>query len=157
MEDDRSVDARVRHIAAELHGRHLSCAESCTGGLLAQSFAAAEGSADWFPGGIVTYQTRAKVELLDVTPGCVVSARTAEEMARGVAALFDASVAVSITCAAGPDPLDGAPPGTLFVGTMVGGEVRSHRHLLHGTPTEICCQARRLALADLLSRLTADA
>jgi nicotinamide-nucleotide amidase len=156
MDDDRSLDV-VRRIAAALHGRDLTCAESCTGGLLAQSLAAADGSAEWFPGGIVTYQSRAKVALLDVTPGCVVSAHTAEEMARGVAALFDAPVAVSITGAAGPDPLDGAPPGTVFVGTMVDGEARSQLHLLHGTPAEICHQARDVALDDLLARLTADA
>ncbi|MGH8977828.1 MAG: CinA family protein, partial [Acidimicrobiia bacterium] len=36
--------------------------------LLAQQFAAAPGSMEWFAGGVVTYQRRAKEALLGIPP-----------------------------------------------------------------------------------------
>jgi nicotinamide-nucleotide amidase len=142
----------VARIVAALDGRAVTCAESCTGGLLAQGFAKTEGSADWFPGGIVTYQPRAKFALLGVTPGPVVTHRAAQQMARGVAHLFDAQVAVSITGAAGPEPLDGALPGTIIIGVYHDGIAHSREYHVGGTAEAVCRAARDHALRDLLER-----
>jgi nicotinamide-nucleotide amidase len=144
-------------IVSQLASRRVTCAESCTGGLLAQIFAEAPGSIDWFPGGVVTYQTDAKVALLGVEPGPVVTHAAARAMAAGAARLFDCEIAVSITGAAGPDPLDGAQPGTIYVGTFVDGAARSHRHHVPGSPDAVCHAARDLALADLLHDLSESA
>jgi PncC family amidohydrolase len=149
-------DVVVGAIAAGLAGRRVACAESCTGGLLSQALAKADGSIDWFPGGVVTYQTDAKVALLGLEPGPVVTHAAARAMAAGAARLFACEVGVSITCAAGPDPLDGAGPGTIFVGTFVDGECRSHRHYVAGSPDAVCRAARDLALNDLRRDLTAS-
>jgi nicotinamide-nucleotide amidase len=148
---DREMDAPAlgRSIVERLAGRRLACAESCTGGLLAQTLAKAEGSSEWFPGGIVTYQKDAKFALLGLEPGPVVTHEAARAMAAGAARLFECEIAVSITGAAGPDPLDGAPAGTVFVGTAVGGDVRSHRHWFPGTPDSVCHRATEVALRDL--------
>ena len=142
-------DVLVRRVVAELHGRRVACAESCTGGMLSQRFARADGSAEWFPGGVVTYRSDAKRAVLGVAPGPVVNHATARRMAEGVAALFDCALAVSITGAAGPDPLDGMPPGTIFVGVFVDGVVESARHHLSGSPVEVCTTACEVALRDL--------
>jgi nicotinamide-nucleotide amidase len=143
----------VADVAARLGTRRLACAESCTGGLLSQTFAKAEGSSDWFPGGVVTYQKDAKVALLGLEPGPVVTHAAARAMAIGAARLFSCAVAVSITCAAGPAPLDGAVPGTIYVGTAVDGRTRSHLHRVPGQPDAVCRAACELALRDLLRDL----
>jgi nicotinamide-nucleotide amidase len=132
-----------------LGGRTVAVAESCTGGLLAAALAALPGSGDWFRGGVVTYQRDVKFELLGVRPGPVVSERAACEMARGVARMFHADVAVSITGAAGPEPHDGAPAGTVVIAVLAEGRARAHEYHFSGPPDSVCRQARDAALRDL--------
>ncbi len=139
-----------------LRGRTVASAESCTGGLLAQAFEAAEGSMDWFAGGIVTYQRHTKESLLRVPRAPLVSADVARAIAAGAADLFDADVAVSVTGAAGPEPLEGAEVGTVEIGVCVDGATRSCRHFFSGTPLQICEEARDAAIADLERALGAE-
>jgi nicotinamide-nucleotide amidase len=120
------LQCRAERVAGLLGGRSLACAESCTAGLLAQAFAAVEGSGDWFRGSIVAYQRCVKVELLDVAPTVpLVSVCVAERMARATARQMNADVTIATTGAAGPDPLDGAPPGTVIVGILTGDTFKS--------------------------------
>jgi nicotinamide-nucleotide amidase len=140
-----------------LDGRQVATAESCTGGLVAQALAASEGSSDWFRGGVVTYQRDAKFGVLDVTPGPVVTERAAREMAEGVARLFDADVAVSVTGAAGPAPHDGAEPGTVVIAVLVDGTVEARRFCFSGDPERVCAQARDEAVQMLIDALSAEA
>ena len=53
-------------------------------------------------------------------PG-MVSEACAREMAAGALRLFGADVAVALTGAAGPDPHDGAEPGTVFAALAAAG------------------------------------
>ena len=95
-------------------GWMFSCAESCTGGLLAAAMTATAGSSQWFDRGFVTYSNAAKCELLGVHPDTLdrfgaVSEETAMEMAAGaLAGARQSHFAVSTTGIAGPD---GATPG----------------------------------------------
>jgi nicotinamide-nucleotide amidase len=61
-------------------------------------------------------------------PGPVVTAECAEQMARGVARLTDSDLGLSATGVGGPDPEEGHPPGTVFLGlsTLNGVEVAEH-------------------------------
>jgi len=101
-------------------GRTIACAESLTGGALSARLAHAAGASDYLLGSAVCYSSDAKREILGVTqktidgPG-VVSLECAAEMAAGARRLFGADVAISTTGAAGPEPHDGAPPGTVWV------------------------------------------
>lgn len=151
------VTGRTREPAPQigrlLDGRTVATAESCTGGLVAQALARAEGSGDWFRGGVVTYQRDTKFDLLDVTPGPVVTPRAACEMAEGVARRFGADVAVSVTGAAGPEPHDGARPGTVVIGVWVDGAVRAHERHFPGDPPEVCARATDEALHLLAAAL----
>ena len=104
-------------------GWTLGLAESLTGGLIASRVVNVPGASKWFRGALVSYASEIKFELLMVTPGPVVSASAAEEMARGVQKLLHVDVALSITGVAGPDEQDGHPPGTVFVGLALGDEV----------------------------------
>jgi nicotinamide-nucleotide amidase len=109
-------------------GWTLGLAESLTGGLVASRLVNVPGASTWFRGGLVSYASDVKFELLHVTPGPVVSASAAEEMARGAKILLKVDVALAITGVAGPDEQDGYQPGTVFVGLAIGDEV-SHVQL----------------------------
>jgi nicotinamide-nucleotide amidase len=98
----------------------LATAESLTGGTVGAQITSVPGASDYYLGGVIAYAPYIKSSLLNVPPEViathgVVSAATATAMAAGVKELFDCSVGVATTGVAGPDPLEGQPPGTLFV------------------------------------------
>ncbi|QGG96527.1 CinA family protein [Actinomarinicola tropica] len=155
MTDDRTDTAG--EIGRLLGDRLLGCAESFTAGQLAQAFAAAEGSGDWFRGGVVAYRREVKHDVLHVPPGPLVNETTAVAMARGVAELLGVDVAVASTGAAGPDGLDGAPPGTVVIGWIVDGATGARSLHLEGDPAEVCGRGTEAALDLLRAALAADA
>jgi len=106
-------------------GLTMAVAESVTGGLIASRLVNVSGASGWFRGGVVSYASEVKFELLGVTPGPVVNAAAAEAMASGVATLLHADVGLSVTGVAGPEEQDGQPAGTVFVGVALNGEVES--------------------------------
>jgi nicotinamide-nucleotide amidase len=133
-----NIDVTATCVAEVLDGRSVATAESCSAGVLAQAFAAVDGSSDWFRGGVVAYQRGVKVALLGVEPDAqLVSRPVAEQMARAASRLFDADVAVATTGAAGPDPLDGAPPGTVAIAWIVDGRVESTLLRCEGEPERV--------------------
>ncbi len=85
----------------------ISCAESCTGGLLASSIVAVPAASQVFDLSFVTYANEAKVQLVDVqqktidTYG-VVSEEVAREMAIGCAQKAGSDIGVGISGIAGP-------------------------------------------------------
>lgn len=90
----------------------LAVAESLTAGHVQARVAAVSGASNFFLGGVTAYSLEQKVKLLGVERrhakkvNCV-SARVAEEMARGVGGLFGADVGVATTGYAEPSPADG--------------------------------------------------
>ena len=99
----------------------ITAAESCTGGLVCAALTALPGSSDYFLGGLVTYANRAKVSQLGVDEATLVrvgavSQEVAEQMARGVMALFGADVALSVTGIAGPGAEGPKPAGLTYIG-----------------------------------------
>src|ERR1700722_16094561 len=98
----------------------LATAESLTGGSVGAAITSVPGASDYYSGGVIAYSPYIKTKLLGVGRDTlaehgVVSTRTATEMAAGVKELFEVSVGVATTGVAGPDALDGLPPGTLCV------------------------------------------
>ncbi|MEG3151707.1 CinA family protein [Sphingomonas sp. ZT3P38] len=88
-------------------GRHVSVAESCTGGLVAAAITEIPGSSEMFESGFVTYSNGAKLDMLRVSPDLLetfgaVSIATAWAMAQSALELSGADVAVAITGVAGP-------------------------------------------------------
>jgi nicotinamide-nucleotide amidase len=109
-------------VAALLSSRNttLSVAESLTGGLIASRLVNVTGASTWFRGGIVSYASQVKFDLLGVPEGPVVSGEAAEAMALGVRKLLNSDVGLSVTGVAGPDEQDGQAPGTVYVGLSLG-------------------------------------
>lgn len=145
-------------IGQELKDRRIASAESFTGGKIAEAFAAAEDSSTWFSGAVVAYRSEVKHQVLGVPPGPVVNTETAVAMARGVASLLDVEVAVSTTGAAGPEGLDGAPPGTIVIGWIIDGRTGAKKLSINDKgPEEVCEEATDIALELLLAQLRIDA
>jgi nicotinamide-nucleotide amidase len=146
------------HELLESRGETVSSAESLTGGRLATVLTEVPGSSSTFKGGVVTYATEMKIEVLGVpqevvdTHG-VVSAECAEAMAEGVRMLTGATYGVSTTGVAGPAEQEGKPPGTVFIGLAGPEGVTSVALELDGERSEItqqCVDAAVAAFADAL-------
>ncbi|MYH96837.1 MAG: competence/damage-inducible protein A [Acidimicrobiia bacterium] len=122
--DDETMESAVLD-ALRQRGWTLALAESLTGGLIGSRLTAVPGASDVFRGGLVSYASDVKFDLLDVPEGPVVSEEAVTAMARGAAKLLDADCAIAVTGVAGPDPLDGEDPGTVWMATLVNGEVEA--------------------------------
>lgn len=112
----------------------LCSAESFSGGEVAAQFTINPGASSCFKGGIVTYATEAKKNILKV-PGkiieeySVVSGEVAEEMATNARKLFKADYAISTTGNAGPKKGDSdAEVGTVFIGIATPEKVFSKKY-----------------------------
>ncbi len=104
-----------------LVSRHLTLAtmESCTGGLLASTITDVPGSSVYFKGGFVSYINEVKIAL-GVDPAIIerhgaVSREVAEDMAQAVRQKLKADIGIGITGVAGPDALEGKPPGLVYI------------------------------------------
>ncbi|HXP22461.1 MAG TPA: CDP-diacylglycerol--glycerol-3-phosphate 3-phosphatidyltransferase [Streptosporangiaceae bacterium] len=101
-------------------GQTVATAESLTGGLVAAALTAVPGASAAFRGGIVAYTADLKATLLDVPADLLdrhgtVHAGVALAMAEGVRRRLAAGFGVATTGVAGPDPVDGQPPGTVHI------------------------------------------
>ena len=151
MNDSAAEHARRIAELAHEQGRSVAAAESLTSGRVAASLGAAPDAATWFRGGLVAYHDEVKHGVLGVPPGPVVSEAAARQMAEGVARLLGADVAVATTGVGGPDEQDGQPPGTVFVGVRIDGDVTCRELSLEGDPDEVV-EASTLAALELLRR-----
>ncbi|MFK7000294.1 CinA family nicotinamide mononucleotide deamidase-related protein [Flavobacterium oreochromis] len=99
----------------------LSVAESCTGGKMASLLTAVSGASVYFKGGIISYATEIKEELLkidkELIKECsVVSEQVAEMMAKNVKELLKTDFAIATTGNAGPSKGESdAEVGTVYV------------------------------------------
>ncbi|MDO4733504.1 MAG: CinA family protein, partial [Bacillota bacterium] len=88
-------------------GWHISCAESCTGGLLAARLVDVPNASRVLEASLVTYSNEAKMRYLRVPGGLLsqygaVSQEVALSMAKGVAAENQAELGIGISGVAGP-------------------------------------------------------
>jgi nicotinamide-nucleotide amidase len=129
--DDETMESVVLDLLRD-RGLTLGLAESVTGGLVAARLTAVPGASTVLRGGVVSYASDVKFDLLGVTPGPVVTAAAAAEMAVGAARVLGADVGLALTGVAGPDEQDGQPVGTLHVGLVINGNVTTASFRLPG-------------------------
>lgn len=152
---DETLEGAVARLLGE-RALRFACAESLTGGGVAERMSRAPGSSLTFVGGAVTYTAEAKRRVLGVSaqtlegPGAV-SEECAREMAAGARRLFEADVAVSLTGAAGPRPHDGAEPGTVWIGLDAAEVHHALGYVSTGTREQVRRWAEQSAL-DLVRR-----
>lgn len=150
---DDQVMAVVVGRALAGRGRTLGMAESLTGGLIGARLTDVPGASSWFAGGVVSYASAVKRDVLGIGEGPVVSAEAAEAMAAGVTRLLGTAVGLAVTGVAGPDAQEGQPVGTLWVGSTIDGDVRSQGFTLPGRRADIRSLAVMCALDHLRRRL----
>ena len=119
--DDTTMEQAV-HDLLVANGLTLAVAESVTGGLMASRFCAVPDLAEAFRGGLVCQQGEAMSALLGVEGGPLATADAARAMARGVARLLGADVALATTGVTGPGASAGVEPGTVFLGLWLDGQ-----------------------------------
>lgn len=147
--DDQTMESVVLDVLSE-RGLTLSVAESVTGGLIGGRITNVPGASMVFRGGIVSYASEVKFDLLGVDRGPVVSEQAAVQMASGARRVMASDVALAVTGVAGPGEQDGQPVGTLCVGVVLAdGSSRSTTVMLPG-PRE---QMRQFAVINALDFL----
>lgn len=117
---DNSMENVVVSVLRE-NGLTATCAESCTGGLIAEKLTRIPGSSECFNCGFVTYSNEQKTKLLGVNPETLerfgaVSEETALQMSKGARQAADADIAVAVTGIAGPGGgTDEKPVGLVYI------------------------------------------
>lgn len=152
-------------VIAELtrRGLRIAVAESLTGGLVVAELTRIPGASVVVNGGVVAYDTGVKHTVLGVSAELLaregaVHPEVARQMAdrvRGVLAVDGrpADLGLATTGVAGPDPQDGRPVGTVFIGIANGDEVEAIALDLSGDRAEIRAATVRAAIGALLERL----
>lgn len=155
--EPRGGPAPAARLVAEAvrRGQTVATAESLTGGALAAAIVDVPGASACFEGAVVSYSNRVKAEVLGV-PEALLAERgsvdpdVALAMAEGVRRRLGTDWGVSTTGVAGPEPHDGKPVGTVYVG--VAGPGGSTVHELDAPGERAAVRAATVVAA--LARLT---
>jgi nicotinamide-nucleotide amidase len=134
----------------------VGTAESLTGGLVCGALTSVPGASTVVRGGVVAYATEVKADMLGVDRDLLARAGAvcepvAAQLADGIRRVLRCAVGVSTTGVAGPDPADGQPVGTVFVGVSGPWGILVERLTLTGDRAEIRA-ASVLAVLTLLER-----
>jgi nicotinamide-nucleotide amidase len=159
MATDRTDPDVVRLVAAlRARGESVAAAESLTAGLFCATLAEVPGASAVLRGGVVVYATDLKVVLAGVPEDLLaahgpVSAETAAALAAGVRDRCTATWGIGLTGVAGPDPVDGHPPGRVYLGLSDGRRTDVAELALSGDRAAIRRAAVAAAVTRLLGRL----
>ena len=120
MTDPRPVADAVVMRLRELD-LSIGTAESLTGGLVCAALTSVPGASTVVRGAVVAYASEVKADVLGVDRDLLaregaVCEPVAAQLADGIRRVLGCAVGVSTTGVAGPDPADGQPVGTVFVG-----------------------------------------
>jgi nicotinamide-nucleotide amidase len=139
-------------------GQTLATAESLTGGLLAATLVDVPGASAVYRGGLIPYATELKAVLVGVDRALLdqqgpVAADVAAALADGARLRCGADWGIGTTGVAGPDPQDGHPPGTVFVGVAGEGGATVEALRLTGDRSAVRGATVAAALASLAERI----
>lgn len=118
--DENSLEETTVRLLTE-KGRTIAAAESLTAGLFQSMVGNVSGASKVLKGGFVTYSAEMKTELLGIPKSLIeehgtVSEACATAMAEHTLQQTGADMAISFTGSAGPEALEGQPPGTVWIG-----------------------------------------
>ena len=131
--------------------KSLATAESITGGLVAYRLVQVPGASNWFRGGVVAYDTRVKVSMVDVSQEIidrhsVVSPEVAQALAVGCRRKLGADIGIGTTGYAGPTSAEDQPVGLAYIGLAWDGGVISMKVNWIGTRVEVQSRTAKSAL-----------
>ncbi len=151
-EEDVTLEKSVVDLALA-NNLTITCAESCTGGMLSARLINVPGISEVYKSGVVTYSNKAKRKLLGVKKSTLqkygaVSEKTAGEMAKGALLISRADVSVAITGIAGPDGgTEEKPVGLGYIACSGKGKVTVKECRFSGNRNKIRESAVSAALA----------
>ena len=142
-----------KELVSLLSARSLTfaCAESCTGGLIAEKVTRVSGASAVFLGGVVSYAYSVKERVLGVSAEVLAEKgafcpEVAEQMAQGVRTLAGADVSAAVTGVAGPGPAESKPAGLVYIAASFGEKTVVSENRFSGTREEVREQAANKAL-----------
>ena len=128
---------KIKLILSKLKKKKLSIAvaESCTGGMLAQSITSLNGASKVFSFGLVTYSNESKIKLLGV-PNKIISkyGAVSEECCRSMVVNLEkiskSKISLAITGIAGPSGgSQKKPVGLVYVGIKKNKKIKINKYL----------------------------
>jgi len=127
--DWSEAEAQALHIRLLARGLRVAVAESLTVGRVQTALGRLSGASAYLAGGLTAYESAAKVRLLDVDAAHAaevnaVSARMAEEMARGAIKLFKCQIGLATTGYAEPDAARCVAEPFAWVAVAYEGDIR---------------------------------
>lgn len=155
----------LRELAVEIgqrlgdSGLTLATAESCSGGLVANTLTDVAGSSAYFLGGVVAYSNAVKETMLGVDSETLkehgaVSEPVARQMAEGARKRFGADYAVACTGIAGPSGgSPDKPVGLVYTAVATPDHVEVRRNLFNGLREEIKRMTAQTVLQMLIENL----
>tara|TARA_B110000967_G_C18822775_1_gene529663 strand:+ start:229 stop:699 length:471 start_codon:yes stop_codon:yes gene_type:complete len=128
---------KIKLILSKLKDKriNLSVAESCTGGMLAQSITSVSGSSKVFTFGVVTYSNKSKIKYLKVPNKIIkkygsVSAECCYEMVTRLAKISKVQLNLAITGIAGPNGgTKNKPVGLVYIGIKKNKKIKINKYL----------------------------
>lgn len=157
-DEDGSVEVVIAKKLTTL-GKTLAMAESCTGGKIAEQFTSHPGASAYFKGGVVTYSTQSKINILGISKDLVekhsvVSKEVAEAMAKNALDLFQSDFSVATTGNAGPSKGDSdAEIGTVHIAIATKNAVYSEKFMLGNQRVKVIDKAVNKALEMVLKEI----
>ncbi|HSA96060.1 MAG TPA: nicotinamide-nucleotide amidohydrolase family protein, partial [Acidobacteriota bacterium] len=157
--DGASLEAVVGRLLVS-RGLTIACAESCTGGLIANRLTDVPGSSAYFLESAVTYSNRAKMRRLGVPKDLIekhgaVSAAVARAMAAGIRRTSGADLGLAVTGIAGPSGgTVRKPVGLVYVALARPSGIAVARSLFFGRREDIKFQSSQKALDLVRKSLT---
>ena len=140
----------------------ISCAESCTGGLLTDRLTNVPGSSAYVKGAVVAYSNEVKMNILHVKQETLnnfgsVSEETAREMAENVRKVLNTDIGVSITGLAGPGGgTPQKPVGLVYIGISGPNGDKVEQFNFNGPRTDVKEKVVEAALVLIQVYLTLD-
>jgi len=137
----------------------ISCAESCTGGMLTSLLTENAGSSSYLKGSIIAYSNQAKINLLGVPIEILnkhgaVSKETAHEMLLGSEKIFKTDIVCSITGIAGPTGGNIKKPiGTVYIGVMIKDKIIIEKNFFKGNRHQIRLKSTEKLMMILINQL----
>jgi len=134
----------------------ISFAESCTGGLLAQSITSVSGASKVFNLSVVTYSNDSKISILNIPKKIInrfgaVSEECCLSMVKNLAKISKSQINVSITGIAGPKGGSKFKPvGLVFIGINYKGKNSVYKYLFTNKTRRSVQRASAKAVVDNL-------
>ncbi|TCO09223.1 competence/damage-inducible protein A [Natronoflexus pectinivorans] len=128
--DDEKPESLLLNLLLSKH-KTISCAESCSGGLMSHYITSVAGASNAFMGGVVAYSNNLKSNLLGVDSSSIekhgaVSREVVEQMAIGACKRLGSDYAIASSGIAGPSGgTDEKPVGTVWLAWSDGTKVIS--------------------------------